>query len=65
MDLLLGRFADACLSGFGEDELRLYSELLSESDPDLYDWLMGKGEAPEAFRGIMERFRSFTMSGAR
>ena len=47
IDLLLGRFADAHLSGFDADELQQYEDLLINSDPDLYNWMTGK-EAPPA-----------------
>lgn len=46
MDLLLGSFADAHLSGFSEEELDVYDGLLEYSDPDLYNWIIGKEEAP-------------------
>jgi len=39
IDLLLGRFADAHLEGFGEEELALYDRFLLNSDPDIYNWI--------------------------
>lgn len=47
-DLLLGRFADACLDGFGPAELACYAALLEESDPDIFDWVTGRLDIPEA-----------------
>lgn len=47
MDLVMGRFADAHVAGMNADELRMYEELLTENDPDLYNWLTGKELTPE------------------
>lgn len=46
MDLIMGRFAEAALPGYGPKELALYEELLHENDPDLYDWIVGRSAAP-------------------
>lgn len=46
MDLLLGRFADAHVPGFGAAELAKLDEILGHSDPDLYDWITGKTAPP-------------------
>ena len=46
MDLLLGSFADAHVPDFGEAELAQYEEILSHSDPDLYDWISGRVAVP-------------------
>jgi antitoxin CptB len=64
MDLLLGRFADAMLQGLSEGDLRLYSDLLAENDPDLYEWLMGKSPPPEPFAALLEKMRNHLMFGA-
>ena len=47
MDLLLGRFADRHLEGFDLGALRAYAALLEQADPDIYDWVCGRGECPE------------------
>jgi len=47
MDLLLGRFADRALAGFDHNALRAYAALLEQPDPDIYDWVSGRGECPE------------------
>ncbi|HEV8391150.1 MAG TPA: succinate dehydrogenase assembly factor 2 [Dongiaceae bacterium] len=47
MDLLLGRFADSSLAGFDQGALRAYAALLEQPDPDIYDWVSGRGECPE------------------
>ena len=47
MDLLLGRFADARLGVLDHDALRAYAALLEQPDPDIYDWVSGRGECPD------------------
>jgi len=46
LDLVLGRFAEAHLTGFDGVELGQYDVLLAEPDPDIYDWLVGRAVLP-------------------
>ncbi len=46
MDLIMGSFADKHLPDFSDEELDAYEEILTYSDPDLYNWITGKEEAP-------------------
>ena len=46
MDLLLGRFADAHLSAFSPEQVAQYEAVLETSDPDLYNWIVGKEPIP-------------------
>jgi antitoxin CptB len=62
MDLLFGRFVDAELEGFSEDEIAELEHLVELPDPDLLAWLMGEREVPAAndtpmFRRIMRFHR--------
>jgi antitoxin CptB len=41
-DLILGRFADAYLAGFDDDQLERYEALLDCPDPDIFDWVSGR-----------------------
>ncbi|MDR3515016.1 MAG: succinate dehydrogenase assembly factor 2 [Azospirillaceae bacterium] len=45
-DLLLGNFADSHLRHLDAAQLDRYEALLSESDPDLYDWINGTIPVP-------------------
>lgn len=55
MDLILGRFADAHVPDFSNDELRQYDDILQHSDPDLYNWITGQEAVPANFmNGVME-----------
>jgi antitoxin CptB len=47
-DLILGRFADAHLVGFSAEQLDRYGALLENSDPDIYNWLIGRSPVPAA-----------------
>ena len=47
-DLILGRFADAHLAGFSAEQLDRYGALLENSDPDIYNWLIGRSPVPAA-----------------
>src|SRR6201982_3489240 len=45
-DLILGRFADAHLAGFDDDQLDRYEALLECADADLFDWITGRAAPP-------------------
>ena len=48
MDLILGRFADTHIEAMTPEQLDRYAALLENSDPDIYDWLTGRGAPPTA-----------------
>ncbi len=57
MDLLMGQFADAHLADFTADELAQFADMLSENDPDLYDWYCGRAApAPELVTSALQKF---------
>ena len=45
-DLIMGRFADACLDHLSEDELDDYERLLEVQDQDLFAWVTGEQPVP-------------------
>jgi antitoxin CptB len=47
-DLILGRFAEACLGDFDAGRLNRYEALLECSDADLFDWVSGRASPPAA-----------------
>ena len=60
MDLILGGFADAGLAGLaGLDDAAMdaYEVLLEENDWDLYYWVTGAREVPEAHRAMIDLLR--------
>jgi succinate dehydrogenase flavin-adding protein (antitoxin of CptAB toxin-antitoxin module) len=46
-DILLGSFALQHVPRFSDAELDIYERLLSEQDPDIFDWATGKTMPPE------------------
>ena len=45
-DLLLGSFADSCLTGLDASQLSRFEALLDCSDPDLFEWILDGGVPP-------------------
>ncbi len=62
MDLVLGPYADARLTGLGEADLLTYDELLQENDQDLILWVMGTAIPPPRFAGLMAEISTFARS---
>jgi antitoxin CptB len=59
-DLLIGSFADRHLPDFGPDELRQFERLLTENDPDIYDWMTGRKPVPrEHANRVTDLLRQF------
>jgi len=46
-DVLLGRFAEACLSTLSEDQIDLFENLMNHTDNDLYNWVTGRVPTPD------------------
>jgi antitoxin CptB len=66
MDLLMGRFADAHLQDFGREQLDLFARLLENSDPDIYDWIIGKMPVPAGSDSdVLALLRSFSLNHKR
>ncbi len=54
MDLILGRFADDCLSGLSGPDLDLYERMLAENDQDLYLWVTARDRRRSRPRGTAD-----------
>jgi antitoxin CptB len=62
-DLILGRFAAACLAGFDDAQLDRYEALLDFADADLFDWVAGRAAPPDALdHDVMRLLLAFTHS---
>jgi antitoxin CptB len=56
LDLLMGTFAERHLQDMTAEELDLYDEILTHSDPDLYNWITAQEPAPANFMNpVMEK----------
>jgi len=53
MDLLMGRFADACIGELSEEEVEDFEKLIEVEDPDLFGWL-GSGVPSPDFDTVKE-----------
>jgi antitoxin CptB len=61
MDLIMGRFADACIDAFGSEELDAFEKLIEAADADLYAWVTGERVAPKPYdTPILRRLREFS-----
>lgn len=60
MDIIMGSFANAYISKFSDSQLNQYDNILSLSDPDLYNWYTQKEDLPANLRSeVMDIFLSF------
>jgi len=59
MDLVLGPWADAHLTGLSEAELDEYEVLLAENDQDLMAWILGPVAAPAGLGPLLDRITAF------
>lgn len=59
MDLVLGPYAQARLSGMGPKDLTLYDRLLDENDQDLYRWVTRQAPPPDEFQTIIIDISAF------
>ncbi len=57
MDLIMGTFANQNVPNFTQEELNEYEALLTENDPDLYNWLTKKEPATDkvAAMGVFQK----------
>ena len=63
-DLVLGPFADAHLEILDAAELEQFGALLDQPDHDLYAWIIGQAEPPEAFDlPVLGRIRQYCLAG--
>jgi len=59
MDLLLGPFADAELTGLEDPELAEYEALLEENDQELYRWVSGQSVPGATHADLVARIRRY------
>jgi antitoxin CptB len=62
-DLLIGTFADLCLTDLAAEELRQFDRLLEEDDPVIDDWITGRQLVPrEHDNRVMTLLRRFHLA---
>lgn len=63
MDLIMGSFARLHVPEFSETDLAQYDEILEENDPDLYNWITGKEDAPESMQSpVFEQLKNHKLA---
>lgn len=53
MDIILGGFADARLTGLSPEALAVFEDVLEENDQDLYCWIAGQAAPPAALAPLL------------
>jgi len=48
-DLILGRFVERHVAGWGHEEIAWAERLFTEADADILDWVMGRKPVPAAY----------------
>lgn len=62
-DLLVGRFARACIGSLTGEALDDFEALLECSDAELWDWITGRADPPPRHRTpVLEALRKFYAS---
>jgi antitoxin CptB len=65
MDLILGRFVEACLPSLPDDQLDDLEFVLEWPDPDLFAWIAGLRKAPsQADTPMLKRIAAFHRGGS-
>jgi antitoxin CptB len=60
MDLIMGRFADACVDAMGPAELDDYERLMEVPDPDLFGCILAEDSPPADLDSpMLRRLREF------
>ena len=60
LDLILGPFAARYLETFDDMQLEKYERILETSDPELYNWLVGRAPVPDADKSdVLELLLAF------
>lgn len=59
MDLILGPWSDAHLSGLSAEKLDLYDRLLVENDQDLMAWILGNAAPPHHLAAFLDEIAQF------
>src|SRR5215472_10525081 len=64
MDLIMGRFADATVQQFTQDEFAEFEQLMEVPDRELLAWITGEADVPPDYdTALFRRLREFNRSG--
>ena len=66
MDLIMGRFADACIAELSDAALDDFERLMELPDSELFSWITGAVAAPADYdTAVFRRLRDFHHAGGR
>ena len=63
MDLILGGWAARHLEDADDATLDAFETVMAEADQDLYAWVSGQSEAPQALRPFLMRLKAEFLAG--
>ncbi len=63
LDVFLMPFCKHHLLELSAEMQRLFVNLLTEADPDLFNWLMGHSQADDKYLELVAKIRTFQLSG--
>jgi len=63
LDVFLMPYFEQCFIGLTRTKQGLFIEMLTEADPDLFNWLMGNSEAKKPYQETVKDIHSFQLSG--
>ncbi len=59
LDMVLERFLELDFPQLDAEMREAFAALLEASDPDLYDWLLGRAAAPTPFARVVARLQEY------
>jgi antitoxin CptB len=62
MDMILGQFADEMLPSLSEAQLDAHETMMDEQDHDLYMWICGRENPPDALKSAISRLKQHFLS---
>jgi antitoxin CptB len=63
LDVFLMPFCEHCYVELPNEKQKIFVQLLTEADPDLFNWLMEHSTAKPPYQEIIQEIISFQLSG--
>ena len=62
-DIVVGKFAEANLAGFTDEEEAEFARLLDVPDQDLFAWIIGRAPTPPNYEGpVLTKMQAFDVA---
>lgn len=59
LDMILTRWFEARYAAADAGQRAAFHQVLEAEDPDLWSWIMGHSQPPEALHGLIEQLRGY------